>query len=227
MYKNSGRKQHFRAALESPHLAGLGEHPAQAPWFFCLLLRIIDIHHSFNDLPLTIRLRISCKSVNWRSSKNEWLLLDFLLLFLLSFRSFVSWTTLPWAKLFFLMLSPLLFSFPHPTSLSHYSFCLGNSYPSLKILFKDHLLCGGLPDPHWQLITNIPPFFHTKELCPNNQIDIICLLICPHTRQWTWQGRTDIWWINKLIDKWIIEYTVCPPRIYNLWGRQIWQQTAK
>lgn len=46
---------------------------------------------------------------------------------------------------------------PHPSFLSHSSFCLGNASPSLKTLFKHHLLCGVLPDPLWQLVTNVPP----------------------------------------------------------------------
>lgn len=62
MYKNLGRKQHFRASGSS-HLAVLGEHPAQAPWFSCLLPRINHIHQGFSALSLTIRLTISHKSV--------------------------------------------------------------------------------------------------------------------------------------------------------------------
>lgn len=63
MYKNLGRKQHFRASLGPSHLTVLREHPAQAPWFSCLLPRINHIHQGFSALSLTIRLTISHKSV--------------------------------------------------------------------------------------------------------------------------------------------------------------------
>lgn len=62
MYKNSGRKQRFRTSLVSSHLV-LGERPAQAPWFSCLLPRINHVHWGFSPLPLTTRLTISHKSV--------------------------------------------------------------------------------------------------------------------------------------------------------------------
>lgn len=142
MYKNLGRKQHFRASLGPSHLAVLREHPAQAPWFSCLLPRINHIHQGFSALSLTIRLTISHKSVELEEFAR------------------MACTGFSFAFFFFLLLilgilhypsmglgvSPSAFPIvprnPHPTFLSHSSFCLGNAYPSL---FKHHLLCGVLP----------------------------------------------------------------------------------
>lgn len=168
MYRNLGGKQHSGTGLDSSHPAALRDQAAPHLGFPACCLGWT----AYTTVSVTVRLRISHNQLNWRSLY-EWVLLGLLLL-----------SSLPWI-LCILHCSALAQGFSQcyaPLS-PHFSipffFLPWDAHSSLKTLFKHHL-SGVFPDPHWQLTTNVSPFFHMKELYHNNQIDIICLLICPH-----------------------------------------------